>query len=117
MTKVNLVEKFQAIFETEQTPETFFAPGRINLIGEHTDYNGGHVFPAALSFGTHALGLKRTDQKLRFHSLNFPDLVVIETDLDTIDFKETDNWANYPKGMINSVDRQYAGIFAGAEIL
>lgn len=117
MTKVNLVEKFQTIFETEQTPETFFAPGRINLIGEHTDYNGGHVFPAALSFGTHALGLKRSDQKLRFYSLNFPDLGVIETNLDTLDFKETDNWANYPKGMIKYIRQQYDGISTGADIL
>ena len=56
----------------------YFAPGRVNLIGEHTDYNGGHVFPCALSIGTYAAVRKRTDRKLRFYSENFPEAGVIE---------------------------------------
>ncbi len=64
---------FKQYFKQIRSPRTFFAPGRINLIGEHTDYNGGHVFPASISFGTYALAQKRDDQKLRFYSLNFPD--------------------------------------------
>src|SRR5690625_5735492 len=69
----HLYDKFQTIFQAKQNPRAFFAPGRINLIGEHTDYNGGHVFPASISFGTYALGHKRTDRRLRFYSMNFPD--------------------------------------------
>ena len=53
-TAAALLDDFRSIFRTEKTPRTFFAPGRINLIGEHTDYNGGHVFPASISFGTYA---------------------------------------------------------------
>ncbi len=70
-TAAALSNDFRSIFKTEQTPQTFFAPGRINLIGEHTDYNGGHVFPASISFGTYALGVKRDDQMIRFYSKNF----------------------------------------------
>jgi galactokinase len=66
----------------------FFTPGRINLIGEHTDYNGGHVFPASISFGTYALSQKRDDQKLRFYSLNFPHIGIIECDLTDLAYHE-----------------------------
>ena len=72
MTQPNLLQNFQDIFQTADAPRSFFAPGRINLIGEHTDYNGGHVFPAAISLGTYAIARKRTDQTLRFYSMNFP---------------------------------------------
>ncbi|MCU9615134.1 galactokinase [Caldibacillus lycopersici] len=78
----------------------FFAPGRINLIGEHTDYNGGHVFPCAITFGTYALTREREDQICRFYSVNFPEIGVIEFSLDELKYDEKHNWANYPKGMI-----------------
>lgn len=96
----DLSTKFKEIFHVDTQPRIFFAPGRINLIGEHTDYNGGHVFPAAISYGTYALAQKRNDQKVRFYSLNFLEKGIIETDLFDLAFKETDDWANYPKGMI-----------------
>lgn len=84
-----------------QEPEAaFFSPGRINLIGEHTDYNGGHVFPCAISLGTWGAARKRDDNKLRFFSGNFPDLGVIECSLDQLKYDKKDNWANYAKGMI-----------------
>ena len=95
-----LTKEFQEKFSTFQTPRPFFAPGRINLIGEHTDYNGGHVLPASISFGTYALGLKRQDRKLRFYSVNFPDAGIMECDLDDLIYQEAHEWANYPKGMI-----------------
>ena len=106
MTKKNLIEEFQSIFSTTKTPRIFFAPGRINLIGEHTDYNGGHVFPASISFGTYALARTRDDQKLRFYSLNFPDAGIIECDLNNLDYNDTHNWANFPKGMIKFIRRK-----------
>nr|WP_263324601.1 galactokinase [Neobacillus sp. Marseille-Q6967] len=116
-TTVNLTSEFQSIFNTSQTPRTFFAPGRINLIGEHTDYNGGHVFPASISFGTYALSIKRNDQKLRFYSMNFPETGIIESDLSELAYDEKDNWANYPKGMLLYLKEAGHEINQGADIL
>ncbi|WP_419392910.1 galactokinase [Cytobacillus praedii] len=113
----NLIGEFQSIFHTTKTPRTFFAPGRINLIGEHTDYNGGHVFPASISFGTYALGIKRDDQKIRFYSLNFPETGVIECNLTELAFNEEDSWANYPKGMTLFMQESGCEILQGADIL
>lgn len=76
----------------------FQAPGRVNLIGEHTDYNGGAVFPAALTFGTTLLIAPREDRKLGFASTNFP--AEKEIPLDGIAFNAEDDWANYPKGVV-----------------
>jgi galactokinase len=78
----------------------FFSPGRVNLIGEHTDYNGGHVFPCALSFGTYAAARLRRDKKIRLYSGNFEDLGIVEFDLDTLEYEEAHDWANYPKGVL-----------------
>ncbi|MDR6120461.1 galactokinase [Bacillus sp. SLBN-46] len=90
--------------------QAFFAPGRINLIGEHTDYNGGHVFPCAITYGTYAVARKREDQLVRLYSVNFPDKGIIEFDLRELDYEKQHNWANYPKGMIRYI------IEAGYEI-
>ncbi|MEK3861736.1 galactokinase [Bacillus sp. FSL K6-5915] len=95
----------------------FFAPGRINLIGEHTDYNGGHVFPASISFGTYALGVKRDDQMIRFYSKNFPDEGIIECSLSDLAFDQSDGWANYPKGMFLLTKAAGHQIVHGADIL
>lgn len=113
----NLTTEFNSIFNTTTTPRIFFAPGRINLIGEHTDYNGGHVFPASISYGTYALGRKRYDQKLRFYSMNFPDNGIIECDLSDLSFDESDSWANYPKGIILYLQKAGHEIASGADIL
>ncbi|WP_421102879.1 galactokinase [Sporosarcina psychrophila] len=117
MTKPNLSSEFQSLFNTVETPRVFFAPGRINLIGEHTDYNGGHVFPASISFGTYALAQKRDDQKLRFYSLNFPSIGTIECDLADLDYNEAHDWANFPKGMINYMRESGLKITTGMDIL
>ena len=78
----------------------YFAPGRVNLIGEHTDYNGGHVFPCALTIGTYGAARKRADRKLRFYSMNFDRLGVIETSLDELTPDKKAGWTNYPKGVM-----------------
>ena len=99
MDKKVINDKFTEIFG-EQAEATFFSPGRINLIGEHTDYNGGLVFPCAISLGTYGAARKREDNKLRFYSANFEDLGIIETSLDDLKYDKKDNWVNYAKGMI-----------------
>lgn len=97
-----LKETFQDVFQT--LPEkTFFAPGRINLIGEHTDYNGGHVFPCAITYGTYAIAKKREDQLVRLYSENFPDKGIIEFNVEQLDYDKKHNWGNYPKGMIRYI--------------
>ena len=94
-----LRSKFEKVFGTE-ADHTFFSPGRINLIGEHTDYNGGHVFPAAISLGTYGAARKREDKKLRFYSANFEEQGIIEVSLENLCFNKKHNWTNYPKGVI-----------------
>ncbi|MEH7116766.1 galactokinase [Neobacillus vireti] len=102
MNGTSLNSKFNEMFET--APEkSFFAPGRINLIGEHTDYNGGHVFPCAITYGTYAAARKREDRKIRLYSANFPEKGIIEFTLDQLDYNKDHNWANYSKGMIRYV--------------
>lgn len=102
-----LLEQFKQIFKTDQSVRAFFAPGRVNLIGEHTDYNGGHVFPCALTFGTYALVGLRNDQTIRMYSANFPEGGVIELSvLDQLELQKEHDWANYPKGVIKEfIDR------------
>ncbi|WP_404455586.1 galactokinase [Virgibacillus necropolis] len=117
MTDLNLMKEFQSVFQTDHEPNTFFAPGRINLIGEHTDYNGGHVFPASISFGTYAVGRKRSDQKFRFYSMNFQDIGIIECDLSGLSYNEAHDWANYPKGMVTYLRESGHDIESGADIL
>ena len=96
----NALDKFKELFGDEGEIGVYFAPGRVNMIGEHTDYNGGHVFPCALTIGTYGVARKRTDRKLRFYSLNFEQRGVIETSLeDLVPSKEAD-WTNYPKGVL-----------------
>lgn len=111
-----LVQKFEAIFKVK-SEQYFFAPGRINLIGEHTDYNGGHVFPASITLGTYAITRKREDRKIRFYSDNFETLGIIEVSLDDLSYKVEDNWVNYPKGVISQFIKQNYSIEKGFDIL
>ncbi|WP_152655779.1 galactokinase [Oceanobacillus sp. CFH 90083] len=113
----NLTQEFQSIFHTTASPQYFFAPGRINLIGEHTDYNGGYVFPASISFGTYALGRKRSDRTFRFYSLNAPESGIVECDLNNLSYQTVHGWANYPKGMIQYIEQEGYPIGFGADIL
>ena len=97
--KNKLSETFKKLYG-EGEIRFFFAPGRVNLIGEHTDYNGGHVFPCALTLGTYAAVRKRDDNKLRFYSMNFEDAGVIESSLNDLVFRKEAGWTNYPKGIV-----------------
>ena len=81
-------------------PVRCFAPGRVNLIGEHTDYNGGHVFPCALTLGTYGVCRKRSDRRIRLYSVNFPETGIIETNLDDMTPGEDHGWEAYVKGVI-----------------
>ena len=92
--------KFKEIFGTEGRFKTYFAPGRVNLIGEHTDYNGGHVFPCALTMGTYATVREREDKILNFYSINFDELGIISSSIEHLVYNENENWINYPKGVI-----------------
>ncbi|MDO4908453.1 MAG: galactokinase [Corynebacterium sp.] len=99
MNTTQLHSSFASIFGYE--PEaSFFSPGRINLIGEYTDFNGGHVFPAAISLGTWGAAKAREDNLLRFYSANFSDDGIIEVDLADLSFKTEHGWANYAKGVL-----------------
>ncbi len=112
-----LKELFIDIYNRNDGIYNFFAPGRVNLIGEHTDYNGGHVFPCALSFGTYAIAAKRKDNKIRLFSKNFENRGIYEVDINNLVYKKEDDWTNYPKGVVKVfVDAGYK-IDKGFDIL
>ncbi|HJA30431.1 MAG TPA: galactokinase [Candidatus Eisenbergiella pullicola] len=98
--KEELLQKFGEIFGDTQGAKVYFAPGRVNLIGEHTDYNGGHVFPCALTIGTYGVARKREDKKLRFYSMNFDHLGVLESSVENLKPEKEAGWTNYPRGVI-----------------
>lgn len=112
-----LMETFKALYGGEGEIRTFFSPGRVNLIGEHTDYNGGHVFPCALTLGTYGIARKREDRKLRFYSANFKNLGVIETSLDDLVPAPAAKWTNYPKGVIWAFGKKGYSITQGMDVL
>ncbi len=98
--KETILTKFAEVFGDTDGVQTYFAPGRVNMIGEHTDYNAGHVFPCALTIGTYAAARKRSDKKLRFFSMNFEQLGIIESSIENIRPEKDADWTNYPKGVI-----------------
>ena len=98
--KRDLLKRFTEVFGDAKDTTVYFAPGRVNLIGEHTDYNGGHVFPCALTIGTYAVARKRTDKNLRFFSMNFETLGVIESTIINLKPEKEADWTNYPKGVM-----------------
>lgn len=100
----------------KQAEAVYFSPGRVNLIGEHTDYNGGFVFPCALSFGTYLLISKNTDKKMRFKSLNQPEIVELELNQLTTPL-EGRSWVNYPLGCIAQFVKRGIKIENGYDML
>ncbi|MBU3146792.1 galactokinase [Clostridium sp. CF012] len=115
-----MINKLKGMFKKVYAAEVekiFFAPGRVNLIGEHTDYNGGHVFPCALTFGTYALIRKRNDKKIRFYSESFEELGIIDVNIDEIEYNSEHDWANYPKGVIWAFEKEGMKIDSGFDIL
>lgn len=113
----NLKEKFNKIYGSDPAG-IYFAPGRVNMIGEHTDYNGGHVFPCALSMGTYAAASRRNDHRIRLASLNIRNGEVSEFTIDS--YKKTTKglrWTDYPMGVIWAIDQRDDKLSAGADIL
>lgn len=98
--KEMLLKKFAEVFGDAEGTQVYFAPGRVNLIGEHTDYNGGHVFPCALTIGTYGVARRREDSRLRFYSMNFEQLGVVESSLEELVYSAEADWTNYPKGVL-----------------
>ena len=100
MMKKKLFDMFAELFGDSEGARFYFSPGRVNLIGEHTDYNGGHVFPCALTLGTYGAARKREDNKIHFYSMNLDSFGVVEASLDDLTNKKEYNWANYPLGVV-----------------
>lgn len=115
--KEQVLAKFAEVFGDAEGAKVYFAPGRVNLIGEHTDYNGGHVFPCALTIGTYGAARKRTDNKLRFYSMNFDRLGVIESSLEELVPSKEADWTNYPKGVMWAFGEKGMTVPAGMDLL
>ncbi|HJD48314.1 MAG TPA: galactokinase [Candidatus Mediterraneibacter norfolkensis] len=104
--KKKLFDKFAELFGSADGAHFYFSPGRVNLIGEHTDYNGGHVFPCALTLGTYGAARKRDDRLIHFYSMNLDSFGVVEASLDDLTYKKAYNWANYPLGVVWAFDEK-----------
>ena len=115
--KEQLIQTFMELYGEGGEIRAYFAPGRVNLIGEHTDYNGGHVFPCALTLGTYGIVRNREDRKLRFYSVNFEKLGVIETSLDDLVPSKAAGWTNYPKGVMWAFEKRDHKLSHGLDIL
>lgn len=94
----------------------FFSPGRVNLIGEHTDYNGGYVFPCALSLGTYGLIRLNEDNTIRLYSNEIGNEVA-EFNFSNLEYSEEDGWTNYPKGVIREFIKRGYKIDRGFDVL
>ena len=112
-----LLEKFKELYGGNGDIRTYFAPGRVNLIGEHTDYNGGHVFPCALTFGTYAVARKREDDVLRFYSVNFERDGIYASSLNDLVPKKQAGWTNYPKGVMWAFEKRNYHLTSGLDIV
>jgi galactokinase len=106
---------FEKTFGDRDNLKYFFSPGRVNLIGEHTDYNGGHVFPSTISLGTYGVASKREDMLIRCYSDNYPALGFVDVDLNDLTFKESDEWVNYLKGVIIQLNKRGYHLDSGFE--
>lgn len=114
--KRELALKFAEVFGPQETTQ-YFSPGRINLIGEHTDYNGGYVFPASITYGTYGVARRREDDRVFVYSTNFEELGVISFTLNELDYDKHANWANYVKGVILTLIEAGHKIDCGFELL
>ena len=110
-----LTQQFQKHFK-ESPSHIAFAPGRVNLIGEYTDFNGGYVFPCALSNGTYALASKCDDRVVRVVSVNFESAGIIEFPLDALVYDKQRHWANYPAGVFAMLMQDGASFAHGLNI-
>lgn len=115
--KQKLLDKFAGVFGNNENAKVYFAPGRVNLIGEHTDYNGGHVFPCALTIGTYGVARKRDDKVLRFYSMNFEELGVLESSVENLKPEKDADWTNYPKGVMWAFQEKGYPVDCGMDLL
>lgn len=106
---------FDETYGGSDRAECYFAPGRVNLIGEHTDYNGGHVFPCALTFGTYLAVRKRSGDTLRICSVNFPDAGPEECSLSDVQPGTDNSWTSYVKGVIWAAGQYLSGRSGGSD--
>lgn len=112
-----LIKTFYETFGEGGDIRTYFAPGRVNLIGEHTDYNGGHVFPCALTLGTYGIARDREDRTLRLYSVNIDSVGVVEVSLDEVVVTKEASWTNYPKGVVWAFEKRGFKLTHGMDIL
>lgn len=111
-----LLSQFHQVFGNEGEIRGYMAPGRVNLIGEHIDYNGGHVFPCALSVGNYAIVRKRDDNKIRFYSANYKKGGIYETSLEDLVYSKAAFWTNYPKGVMWTFEKNGYHLTHGFDI-
>ena len=112
-----VLAKFKELFGDEGEIGVYFAPGRVNMIGEHTDYNGGHVFPCALTIGTYGVARKRDDKKLRFYSMNFENLGVLESSVEGLKPEKEADWTNYPMGVMWAFGEKGMKVESGMDLV
>ncbi len=116
--KKAVLDSFEKVYGKNENVKAYFAPGRVNLIGEHTDYNGGHVFPCALTIGTYGAAAKRNDKKVRFYSVNQEKFGVYEANLeDALNPSEAAGWVNYPLGVIWAFEKRGMKLDAGFDMV
>ncbi|MDN6294040.1 MAG: galactokinase [Alkalibacterium sp.] len=115
MKRTQLMQEFKEQFNYE-AERVFFSPGRINLIGEHTDYNGGKVFPCAITMGTYGVVKKRKDNEIHAVSGNFLNIGKITFNMADLSFKKEDNWTNYLKGMIKYIQEKVGALPHGFDV-
>ena len=111
-----LKRRFSELFGSLDNTREYFSPGRVNLIGEHTDYNGGHVFPCALTLGTYAIARRRDDDKIMLYSENVSKAGVITLSKDNIELNGSYGWAAYPIGVVWAFEKQGYRIDSGFEM-
>lgn len=115
--KEELLKKFEEVYGSSEGARVYFAPGRVNLIGDHTDYNGGHVLPCALTIGTYVIARKREDKKLRFFSVNYPENGISEGSLGDLKYRQSNGWTNYPIGILWTYARKGYRIHKGFDMM
>ncbi|MBN2893386.1 MAG: galactokinase [Bacteroidales bacterium] len=113
--KQKISKLFQEKFKTDKIPQVYFAPGRVNIIGEHIDYNGGHVLPFAINLGTYAAATLRDDDIINFLSVNFEEQISVK--ISELDYNQAHKWANYPKGVLKLIIDAKFHIDKGFDVL
>lgn len=117
LVKAKVLDIFDKVYGNVQDVSVYFAPGRVNLIGEHTDYNGGHVFPCALTLGTYAAVKLRDDNIIRLYSENFADDGIVVTDTSKITSLKIPGWCSYPAGIVWTLAGRGYNIDKGMDIV